>query len=133
MKKSDIKQVIRTELSELLSESTNSLNRAYVVYTKALKSFEVNATIRVKLGVILYKILEERKIEKNDEVIKELIEERASGFKDPDQYKQWIFSNEEQLKNIESIALEEQVTELISSEAKCEIEQLSFEEMMSMS
>ena len=65
--------------------------------------------------------------------IKELIEERASGFKDPDQYKQWIFSNEEQLKNIESIALEEQVTELISSEAKCEIEQLSFEEMMSMS
>mgnify|MGYP003317491095 CR=1 FL=1 len=69
---------------------------------------------------------------KNDEVIKELIEERASGFKDPDQYKQWIFSNEEQLKNIESIALEEQVTELISSEAKCEIEQLSFEEMMSM-
>ena len=83
--------------------------------------------------MILNKIIEERKIEKDDEVIKELIEERASGFKDPDQYKQWIFSNEEQLKNIESIALEEQVTELISSEAKCEIEQLSFEEMMSMS
>ena len=98
-----------------------------------INTFEENATKRVKLGVILNKIIEERKIEKNDEVIKELIEERASGFKDPDQYKQWIFSNEEQLKNIESIALEEQVTELISSEAKCEIEQLSFEEMMSMS
>ena len=27
MKKSDVKQVIRTELSELLSESTNSLNQ----------------------------------------------------------------------------------------------------------
>ena len=98
-----------------------------------INTFQENATKRVKLGVILNKIIEERKIEKNDEVIKELIEERASGFKDPDQYKQWIFSNEEQLKNIESIALEEQVTELISSEAKCEIEQLSFEEMMSMS
>ena len=98
-----------------------------------IKTFEENATKRVKLGVILNKIIEERKIEKNDEVIKELIEERATGFKDPDQYKQWIFSNEEQLKNIESIALEEQVTELISSEAKCEIEKLSFEEMMSMS
>ena len=98
-----------------------------------INTFEENATKRVKLGVILNKIIEERKIEKNDEVIKELIEERASGFKDPEQYKQWIFSNEEQLKNIESIALEEQVTELISSEAKCEIEQLSFEEMMSMS
>ena len=73
------------------------------------------------------------KIEKNDEVIKELIEERASGFKDPEQYKQWIFGNEDQLKNIESIALEEQVTELISSEAKCETEKLSFEEIMAMS
>ena len=43
MKKSDVKQVIRTELFELLSESTNSLNHAYVIYTKALKSFEQNA------------------------------------------------------------------------------------------
>ena len=49
------------------------------------------------------------------------------------QYKKWIFSSEEQLKNIESIALEEQVTELISSEAKCESEKLNFEEIMSMS
>ena len=98
-----------------------------------LNTFEENATKRVKLGVILNKIIEERKIEKNDEVIKELIEERASGFKDPEQYKQWIFSNEDQLKNIESIALEEQVTELISSEAKCETEKLSFEEIMAMS
>ena len=65
--------------------------------------------------------------------IKELIDERASGFKDPEQYKKWIFSSEEQLKNIESIALEEQVTELISSEAKCESEKLNFEEIMSMS
>lgn len=98
-----------------------------------LNTFEENATKRVKLGVILNKIIEERKIEKNDEVIKELIEERASGFKDPEQYKQWIFGNEDQLKNIESIALEEQVTELISSEAKCETEKLSFEEIMAMS
>jgi len=81
----------------------------------------------------LNKIIEERKIEKDDDLIKELIDERASGFKDPEQYKKWIFSSEEQLKNIESIALEEQVTELISSEAKCESEKLNFEEIMSMS
>ena len=68
-----------------------------------------------------------------NDLIKELIDERASGFKDPEQYKKWIFSSEEQLKNIESIALEEQVTELISSEAKCESEKLNFEEIMSMS
>ena len=56
MKKSDIKQVIRTELSELLSENTNSLNQAYVVYTKALKSFEHNAnTLNDKVMLKIYK------------------------------------------------------------------------------
>lgn len=56
MKKSDIKQVIKTELSELLSESTNSLNRAYVVYTKALKSFEQNANkLKDKVMLKIYK------------------------------------------------------------------------------
>ena len=98
-----------------------------------INTFEENATKRVRLGVILNKIIEERNIEKDDDLIKELIDERASGFKDPEQYKKWIFSSEEQLKNIESIALEEQVTELISSEAKCESEKLNFEEIMSMS
>ena len=56
MKKSDIKQVIKTELSELLSENTNSLNQAYVVYTKALKSFEQNANkLNDKVMLKIYK------------------------------------------------------------------------------
>ena len=56
MKKSDIKQVIRTELSELLSENTNSLNQAYVVYSKALKSFEQNANkLNDKVMLKIYK------------------------------------------------------------------------------
>ena len=39
MKKSDIKQVIKTELSTLLSESTNTLDRAYKVYSTSLTKF----------------------------------------------------------------------------------------------
>ena len=56
MKKSDIKQVIRTELSELLSENTNSLNHAYVIYTKALKSVEQTANkLKDKVMLKIYK------------------------------------------------------------------------------
>ena len=59
MKKSDVKQVIRTELSEILSESTNSLNHAYVIYTKALKSFEQNANkLNDKVMLKIYKGLD---------------------------------------------------------------------------
>ena len=56
MKKTEIKDFIQTELSELLSESTNSLNHAYIIYTKALKSFEQNANkLKDKVMLKIYK------------------------------------------------------------------------------
>jgi trigger factor len=98
-----------------------------------LENFNENATKRVRLGVILNKIIEDKEMKSQDVMVKELIEERASGFKDPEQYKNWIYSSDEQLKNMESLALEEQVTEFLINEAKAEDENLSFEEVMTMS
>ena len=97
-----------------------------------LENFSENATKRVRLGVILNKIIEDNDLKSNPELVKELIDERSSGFKDPEQYKNWIYGNEEQLKNIESLALEEQVTDLLISQSKSEEENLSFEEVMTM-
>ena len=99
----------------------------------ALENFTENATKRVRLGVILNKIIEDNDLKSDAEVVKSLIDERSSGFKDPEQYRNWIYGNEEQLKNIESLALEEQVTELLISQSKSEDENLSFEEVMTMS
>ena len=98
-----------------------------------LENFTENATKRVRLGVILNKIIEDNNLKSDAEVVKSLIDERSSGFKDPEQYRNWIYGNEEQLKNIESLALEEQVTELLISQSKSEDENLSFEEVMTMS
>ena len=39
MNKANLKQIIRTELSTLLSENTNTLDRAYKVYSSSLTSF----------------------------------------------------------------------------------------------
>jgi hypothetical protein len=59
MKKTNTKQVIKTELSELLSESTNSLNQAYTFYTNALKSFAQNANkLNDKVMLKIYKELD---------------------------------------------------------------------------
>ena len=98
-----------------------------------LSNFSENATKRVRLGVILNKIIEDNDFKADADLVKELIEERSSGFKDPEQYRNWIFGNQEQLKNIESLALEEQVTDLLISQSKSEEESLSFEEVMTMS
>jgi len=39
MNKANLKKIIRTELSELLSENTNTLDRAYKVYSSSLTAF----------------------------------------------------------------------------------------------
>ena len=59
---------------------------------------------------------------------KKIIEIRASMFKEPQQVVNWFYSNEEQLRNIESITLEEQVIDILLSEAKATEKELSYEE-----
>ena len=57
---------------------------------------------------------------------------RDRSFKDPDQYVNWIYGNEDQLKNIESLVLEDKVAMYLEEKSKSENEELSFEEVVSM-
>ena len=78
--------------------------------------------------VLLNKIIEDRHIKPSSDRVKEIIKERASLYKDPEQVINWFYSNDEQLKNIESISLEEQVVDILLVEAKGIEESLTYEE-----
>ena len=91
-------------------------------------SFSEEAEKRVRVGVLLSKIIEERSIKPDPEKVKKIIEERSSFYKEPQKVVSWFYSNEEQLRNVESVSLEEQVLELIFLEAKAIPEELTFEE-----
>ena len=49
-------------------------------------------------------------------------------YKEPQQVVNWFYSNEDQLRNIESISLEEQVIDILLSEAQAVEKELSYEE-----
>ena len=91
-------------------------------------SFQEEAEKRVRIGVLLNKIIEDRHIKPSSDRVKEIIKERASLYKDPEQVINWFYSNDEQLKNIESISLEEQVVDILLVEAKGIEESLTYEE-----
>jgi trigger factor len=91
-------------------------------------TFEEEATKRVKIGILLNKIIEEKDLKPDPEKVKEIIEERAASYKEPQQVINYFYSDEEQLKNIESISLEEQVVDILLSEAKANEETISYEE-----
>ena len=78
------------------------------------------------------KLIEENNIVVDKETLKKEIEDKSKSFKDPEQYVNWIYGNEEQLKNIESLVLEDKVAEYLENKSKVEEELLSFEEIVSM-
>ena len=95
------------------------------------ETFSDEATKRVKVGILLNKIIEDKELKPDADKVKEIIEERAKNYKDPQQVINYFYSDDEQLRNIESISLEEQVLEALLSEAKSIEENISYEDCVS--
>jgi trigger factor len=91
-------------------------------------TFEEEATKRVRIGILLNKIIEDKELKPDPEKVKEIIEERAANYKEPQQVVNYFYSDEEQLKNIESISLEEQVVDILFNEARANEESITYEE-----
>ena len=93
--------------------------------------FKEEAIKRVKVGILLNKIIEEKELKPDADKVKEIIEERAKNYKDPQQVINYFYSDDEQLRNIESISLEEQVVDALKLEAKSSDENISYEDCVS--
>ena len=94
-------------------------------------TFTEEATKRVKVGILLNKIIEDKELKPDADKVKEIIEERAKNYKDPQQVVNYFYSDDEQLRNVESISLEEQVVDTIKEEAKASDENISYEDCVS--
>ena len=115
-----------------LSLSTAILFSSISLFIKTPNLTLFKALKRVRLGVLINKLIEENNIAVDKDSLKKEIEDKSKSFKDPEQYVNWIYGNEEQLKNIESLVLEDKVAEYLENKSKVDEEELSFEEVVSM-
>ena len=95
------------------------------------ETFTEEATKRVKVGILLNTMIQERELKPDADKVKEIIEERAKNYKDPQQVINYFYSDDEQLRNIESISLEEQVIDILKEEAKSIDENITYEDCVS--
>ena len=95
------------------------------------ETFVEEATKRVKVGILLNTLIQERELKPDADKVKEIIEERAKNYKDPQQVINYFYSDDEQLRNIESISLEEQVIDILKEETKSTDENISYEDCVS--
>ena len=95
-----------------------------------LELFTDQAERRVKLGLIVNAIVEQNNVVSDEARVRTKIEEIASSYEQPEQLINYYYSNEQQLSQVQSLVLEEQIVSLILDSADIEETRVSYEEAL---
>ena len=90
--------------------------------------FNEQAKRRVLLGLIIAEMVKQFELKPDDARVRELIEEMAAAYQEPEQVVKWYYQNEQQLNEVRSVVLEEQVVDTVLKQAKVTDKQVSYED-----
>ncbi|PAU87367.1 trigger factor [Pseudomonas sp. WN033] len=90
--------------------------------------FEEQAKRRVSLGLIVAEIVKQNEIKPDNDRVRAMIEDLASAYQEPEQVVNWYYQNEQQLGEIQSVVLEEQVVDTVLQKAQVTDKQVSYED-----
>ncbi|MFB2538011.1 MULTISPECIES: trigger factor [unclassified Acinetobacter] len=92
--------------------------------------FKEQAEKSVKLGVLVSKVLEDAKLEVDQERVKAYIEEMASSYEDASEVVEYFSNDKQQRAQIEAVVLEDQVVDHILSQAKVTDSKVTYQELL---
>ncbi|KAB5627029.1 trigger factor [Pseudomonas putida] len=90
--------------------------------------FEEQAKRRVVLGLIVAEVVKQFELKPDDAKVREMIEEMASAYQEPEQVINWYYKNDQQLNEVRSVVLEEQVVDTVLQKATVTDKSVSYEE-----
>lgn len=90
--------------------------------------FKEQAERRTALGLIVSEIVKAESLKADKDKVREIVDEAASTYEDPEEVVNYYYSNEQLLANVEAAALEEQVVDSILAKANVVEETVSYEE-----
>lgn len=92
--------------------------------------FTDRAAERVKVGLILPVLVEENKLQPTEEQVKNIVNEFAENYEDPQEVIDWYFADRKRLQGPMNLALEANVVDFVLSKAKVTEKSLSFDDIM---
>jgi trigger factor len=92
--------------------------------------FRQEATRRVQLGLLISEVIQKDKIELNQELVDESIEQMAISYEQPDQVRAYYRQNQQARSGIEGMVLEDQVVAHILDHAQVTEKEVDFEDLM---
>ncbi|MFO1391093.1 MAG: trigger factor [Agitococcus sp.] len=92
--------------------------------------FKDNAQRSVALGLLVSNIIQKNEVQVDAERVRILVDEVAQSYEQPEQVVQWYYSNKEQMAQVQSAVLEDQVVDLILAAAQITDKAVSYEELL---
>ena len=92
--------------------------------------FKEQAKRRVTLGLVLGEVISQQNIQADAGKVRAAVEELAATYESPEEVVKWYYSNEEQLKGIESSVIEDEVFDYIIEQAEVSDKEVSYQEVI---
>ena len=119
--------------NEILNMQKESMRQMGIEEEKEMppaENFSEMAEKRVKIGLLVSQFIEDNSIKVDMNKVKDRIKEMCAGYQEPDAMIEQYMGNQQAMSQIQSIVLEEQAIDLISSMGKEKIKKISFNEYM---
>jgi len=92
--------------------------------------FAEQAERRVILSLVMSEIVNKNDLKPDADTVRGLIEEMAESYEKPEDVVKWYYSDKDQLANIEAMALEDAVIDMVIEKAKVTESNVSYEEAL---
>jgi trigger factor len=92
--------------------------------------FLAQAERRVRLGLTVAELVRTHNLEAKPEHIKQHVDELASSYEKPAEVVHWYYSDRQRMAEVESVVIENNVTDYILSQVKVEEKHIDFDELM---
>jgi len=123
------KALISNEIDRLREQAVQQFGGANIQASQLpAELFEEQAKRRVSLGLIVAEVVKQNDIKPDNDRVRAMVEELASAYQEPEQVVNWYYQNEQQLGEIQSVVLEEQVVDTVLQKAQVTDKKVAYEE-----
>ncbi len=126
------KALVKNEIGVLRKQAMQQFGGGRNIDSSMLPDdlFSAQAERRVTLSLIMNEVVTQNDLKPEADAVRKLIEEMAESYEKPEEVIKWYYGDKEQLANIEAMALEEAVIDLILDSAKITETNVSYEEAL---
>ena len=128
------KASVKAEIERLVADARANLKQRGIKDADSApipeELFTAQAERRVRLGLVVGELVRSNQLQATPAQIKQHVEELAASYENPAEVVRWYYSDQNRMSEVESVVIENNVTEFVLSKVKVTEKAISFDELM---